>query len=183
MKKITSLLIIGAALVSPPVFAAQFSSIIDVIINGSWDDTQKIKHVKWKWSYYESGAHDSTMVGKTKVGKDKNPNIGATEIAISGARTMISKIQLNIENYREVEEPSIEESVVKLFGKGQVKKISTTCDIDEMSNSDATYQFEKSGYKPVYIHYVSSWGAGGAGGIDVGVANDIADVLDDCKVN
>lgn len=175
------------AIFSPSVFAAQFESIIDAIsienkaahTNNDWDDTQKIKRVKWKWSYSESGAHDSKMVGKTKVGKDKNPNIGATEIVVSGTRTMINKIQLSIQN--EGEDPS-EEAVIKLFGKGQVKKISTTCDIDDISNHDATYQFEKSGYKPVYIRYMSSWGAGGAGGIDVGVANDIADVLDNCNV-
>lgn len=187
MKKFTFISSILVAIFSPSVFAAQFESVIDAIsieskathTNNSWDDTQKIKRVKWKWSYYESGAHDSTMVGKTKVGKDKNPNIGATEITVSGTRTMISKIQLNIQN--EGEDPS-EEAVIKLFGKGQVKKISTTCDIDDTSNHDATYQFEKSGYKPVYIRYMSSWGAGGAGGIDVNVANDIADVLDNCNV-
>ena len=96
MEKIT---LLSLLLITSAASAAQFEYVIDAMAikssdgatNNAWEDISKIKGVKWRWPYYESGAHDSTMVGKTKVGKDKNPNIGPTEVTVSGARTMISE--------------------------------------------------------------------------------------------
>ena len=177
-----------AAAFSTSALAAQFESVIEAIAinstathtNNGWEDTQKIKGVKWKWPYHQSGAHDSTMLGISKFGKDKNPNIGATKVTISGARTFISEIKVEIQN--EGENPS-ESAVKTLFGVGKVKKIASSCDADDMSNADATYYFEKPGYKPVFVKYVSSWGASGSGGVDIKIANGLEDVLDDCKLS
>jgi hypothetical protein len=182
------LMIAGVFGIGSAANAAQFESVIDAIgikrtISGTtgngWEATSKIKGVKWKWPYYESGAHDATMVGKTKVGKDKNPNIGATEIKVSGTRTMIDTIQITIAN--EGEDAS-EKAVIGMFGQGKIQKISTSCDEDAASSSDAIYQFEKQGYKPLYIHYISSRGASGAGDVDVTVASSLDDALGACKV-
>ena len=167
--------------------AAQFESVIaamaikntDTTTNNGWESTLKIKGVKWKWPYYESGAHDSTVEGKTKVGKDKNPNIGSTEIRISGPRTMISKISIVIAN---TDGFADESSIRHLFGKGKIKKINTSCDSDYATNADATYQFVNQGYKPLYINYTYSSGAGGFGTVGVTVAYELDDLLgSECK--
>jgi hypothetical protein len=164
--------------ITPAVNAAQFESVIDAMAikssasasytNNGWEDTSKIKGVKWKWPYHESGAHDSTMVGKTKVGKDKNPNVGATEIKVNGARTFITDIQISISN---------ESLGIEAFGIGKASKIKTSCDDDSASNSVEFYKFEKPGYKPLYISYQSSSGASGAGGVDMKVSYELDDAL------
>ena len=91
---------------SASAYSAQFSSIIDAMaipknslnnVSG-WENADEIKGVKWKWPYYESGAHDSTMEGTTKVGSSKNPNIGYTEVTITGARTFMTAIEIMIQN-------------------------------------------------------------------------------------
>jgi hypothetical protein len=166
--------------------AAQFESVIDAMAvksseghtNNGWEDMSKIKGVKWKWPYYESGAHDYTMVGITKVGRDKNPYIGATTVTVRGMRTMISSVEISIEN---------ESADIGVFGKGKATKIKTSCDDDSGSHTVEFYRFEKSGYKPLYISYVTSWGASGdAGGVEFKVAYTLEDVLGDdpkpCKV-
>jgi hypothetical protein len=181
---ITSIILMAAFTTS--VLAAQFESVIEAIAihstethtNNGWENTNKIRGVKWQWPYHQSGAHDSTMLGTSKFGKDKNPNIGATKVTISGARTFISEIQIEIQN--EGENPS-ERAVKALFGVGKVQQISTSCDSDDMSYADATYYFEKPGYKPVFLKYVASWGAAGAGGIDIKIANSLGDALGACK--
>jgi len=145
--------------------AAQFESVIDAMAvkssaghtSNGWEDISRIKGVKWRWPYHESGAHDHTMVGNTKVGKNKNPNIGATEVTVSGARTMIASVKIRISN---------ESAGIEGFGKGKVTKIKTSCDDDSASHAVEFYRFEKPGYKPLYISYQSSLGAGGAGGIE-----------------
>jgi hypothetical protein len=164
---------------------APFESVIDAMAikssdgytNNGWEDVSKIKGVKWKWSYSESGAHDSTMVGKTKVGKDKNPNIGATEVTVSGARTMIASVKISVANAS---------SDIKAFGEGRATKIKTSCDDDSASNTVEFYKFEKSGYKPLFISYQTSWGAGGSGSVDFEVTYNLNDALriypDPCKV-
>jgi uncharacterized protein YjlB len=155
--------------------AAQFESVIDAMAikasaghtNNGWENISKIKGVKWSWPYYESGAHESTMVGKTKVGDDKNPNIGAAKVFVSGARTMISSIKISISN---------ESADIQVFGKGKATKIKTSCDDDSASNTFEFYKFEKPGYKPLYISYQASWGAGGAGGVEFEVIYEQDDV-------
>lgn len=148
-------------LATPITNAAPLESIIDAMAikssanhtNNGWESTSKITGVKWKWPYFESGAHNSTMLGATKLGKDKNPNIGATDIKISGARTMISSIDVSISNMPQG---------IEVFGKGKAAKIKTSCDEDRASYTVEFYKFEKSGYKPLYISYISSAGASGA---------------------
>ena len=173
MKQVVALSLI---LIGSIASAAQFESVIDAMTikfsagytNNNWEEISRIKGVKWKWPYYESGAHDHTMVGKTKVGQHKNPNIGVTEVTVSGARAMIASIKISISN---------ESAAIKDFGKGIATKIKTSCDDDSYSNAIEFYRFEKPGYKPLYISSQSSWGAGGAGGIDFEVTYTLNDAL------
>lgn len=188
MKTLAITSVILATACSTSAFAAQFETIVEAIAinstathtNNGWESTQKIKGVKWKWPYHQSGAHGSTMIGVTKVGKDKNPNIGATKVTVSGARTFISEIKVEIQN--EGENPS-ESALRTLFGAGKAKKVPSSCDIDDMSYADATYLFEKPGYKPVFVKYVASWGASGSGGVDLTIANSLEEVLGECKLS
>ena len=88
------------------VHGAPLGSIVDAMAikssashtNNSWEETAKIMGVTWNWPYHESGAYNSTMVGITKVGSDKNPNIGATEVTINGTRSFITDIRISIRN-------------------------------------------------------------------------------------
>ncbi len=84
------------------------------------------------------------MEGKAKVGKDKNPNVGATTVTVSGMRTMISSVKISIAN---------EAADIAAFGKGKATRIKTSCDDDSASNTVEFYRFEKAGYKPLYISY------------------------------
>lgn len=128
---------------SASAYSAQFSSIVDAIAIpknaeysvSNWDNIEKIKDVEWEWPYYQSGAHDHTMVGTTKVGNSRNPNIGYTEITVNGARAFITKIEIIIQN--EGENPSKKE-VNKLFGSGKLIKIPSSCDQDNPTRGDAT---------------------------------------------
>jgi len=162
---------------APLANATQFKSVIDSMsissnesqTNNSWEDTLKIKGVNWEWPYHESGAHDHTMKGKTKVGNDRNPNIGATNIIINGARTFITDIQISISN---------EEHNISILGAESATRIRTSCDDESLSNTVHFYKFERQNYKPLYISYISSWGAGGmSGSVDFKIAYQIQDVL------
>lgn len=187
-KTITLALATIAFTFSTSVYSAQFSSIIDAIAIpknveynvSNWENAEKIKGVKWEWPYYESGAHDHTMAGTTKVGNSRNPNIGYTEITINGTRTFITKIEIMIQN--EGENPSKSE-VNKLFGSGKLIKISSSCDQDSFTGGDTTYQFSRLKDQPVFIRYWSSWGASGrSGAVEITVANRLVDLngYDDC---
>jgi len=136
--------------------------------NNGWDDTEKIKGVTWQWPYYQSGAHDSQMLGHTKLGTDKNPNIGATTITVNGARTFITDIEVNIANAGED---------INAFGKAKLTKLPKVCGEPEDTASDysAFYKFEKPGYKPLYIGQVASWGASGSGSVEFRIAYDLND--------
>ena len=170
---------------SASAYSAQFSSIIDAMAipktspsNVSvWENIDKIKGVKWKWPYYESGAHDSTMEGTTKVGSSRNPNIGYTEITITGARTFMTAIEIMIQN--EGEHPSKSE-INKLFGSGKSIKIASSCDNNNANEGDATYHFTRAKVQPVFIRYQINWGAAGkgasAGGATITVANRLIDL-------
>ena len=184
--KIKQMVLLSVFFMSSTASAAQFASVIDAMAikssdgmtNKGWEDVAKIKGVKWKWPYHKSGEHDSTMVGVTKVGKDRNPNIGATEVTVSGARTMITAVKISIAN---------EPADIQVFGNGKVSKIKTSCDDDSYSNSVGFYKFEKLGYKPLFISSQSSWGAGGdSGSVDFEVSYALDDALgiypNPCKV-
>jgi len=156
--------------------AAQFRSVVDAMAikasaahtNNGWEDTTKITGVKWKWPYYESGAHDHSMVGTTRVGRSKNPHIGATEVVVSGARSMISSVSIRVVN----------ESIgVDALGAGKATKIRSTCDESSSISSVEFYKLEKPGYKPLFVSYQSSSGAGGAGSVELGVSYTIDDAL------
>jgi len=172
---------------SASAYSAQFSSVIDAIaipenvgynVNG-WENVEKVQGVEWEWPYYESGAHDSTMVGTTKVGNSKNPNIGHTEITVNGARTFITDIGIMIQN--EGENPSNIE-MNRLFGSGKVVQIASSCDQNDATWGDATYQLKRAKDQPVFIRYGSSWGASGSGAINIKVANRLIYLndYDDC---
>ncbi len=160
--------------------SAPFATMIDAIgirtnqthTNNSWEDVAKIKGIEWKWSIYESGAHDSTMEGTTKIGTSSNPNVGITEVKVEGFRTSISKIHVEISN-----EPHYT-TVDDLFGEGDIKEIPTSCDIDGASASSIVYEYIKSGYNPLYIHLETGFGASGeSGSVVVTVANRLEDAL------
>lgn len=156
--------------------AAQFESVIDAMAiqasagqtNNGWEDMAKIKGVKWRWPYYQSGAHDASMVGNTKVGHDKNPHIGATTVTVNGARTMVATIKIDIANAS---------ADMAAFGTGKASKINTSCDEDAATDKVAFYRFDKPGYKPLYISRQESWGAGGAGSVAFTLAYALEDVL------
>lgn len=188
MQKITTVgLILIAGLHLSTVLAgenAPFSTIIEAIgvksdqdqTNNSWDNVSKIKGVKWDWPYFESGAHDSTMRGKAKIGKSKNPNVGETSILVKGARTLIFQIHIEVNN-----EPNYQ-TINDLFGKAKIKKISSSCDEDMATFGDSIYKFTKDGYKPLYVHLGYSWGAGGdSGSVNAIVANQLEDALQDIR--
>jgi hypothetical protein len=82
---------------------------------------------------------------------------------------MISVIKISIAN---------EPADIDVFGAGQARKITTTCDDDSASHTVAFYRFDKAGYKPLYISYQSSWGASGSGSTDCEVAYRLEDMLD-----
>jgi hypothetical protein len=138
----------------------------------SWEKIEEIEGVEWQWPYYESGAHGASMVGKIKIGKSKNPNVGATEIIVEGFRHGMSKIYISISN-----EPEYQ-AVTDLFGPGQLKKIQNSCDIDYASTGDALYEYTKPGYKPIFVRLEYSWGASGdSGTVDVIVSYELSDAL------
>lgn len=169
--------------------AAQFESVIsalgiseskDQTFNG-WESATKIKGIKWNWPYYESGSHDSTMVGETKVGKDKNPNIGATVVSIEGSRNGMNSVHVAISN----EGPDAsEDGVFSLFGKARLKKITSSCDEDSMQNSFVMYEYNKQGLKPLYVSVLSSSGAGGSSNVNAIVTYDLEYLIfETCKVD
>lgn len=167
---------------SASAYSAQFSSIIDAMaipktsqgnVSG-WENADKIKGVKWKWPYYESGAHDSTMEGITKVGNSKNPNVGYTEVTITGARNFMTAIEIMIQN--EGESPSKSE-INKLFGPGKLIKIVSSCDSNHPNEGDASYQFTRANSQPVFIRYQINWGAAGKGGSAGGATITVANRL------
>lgn len=155
--------------------ATELASVIDAFAikstadhtNNSWEDMQTIKKVNWLWPYYESGAHDSTMQGQTKIGQDKNPNIGATNITISGARSFVTDIHINIEN---------EMVDLSVFGQGKAERFQTSCDEDSASFSIKFYKFTKPRHKPLYINHQSSWGNSG-GSSDFMISYTLEDIL------
>lgn len=159
-----------------PANATQLKSIIDAMAikstalqtNSGWEDMSKIRGVKWEWPYYESGAHGSTMIGKTTLGKSKNPNIGSVEVVVTGARTMVMSVKISIAN---------EMANIKIFGKGKTTKLNTTCDNEAATFTIEFYRFEKSGYKPLYISYISSWGAGGAGAVYFEITHSVDNTI------
>ncbi|MFZ1386623.1 MAG: hypothetical protein WBP46_09795 [Thiolinea sp.] len=175
------LLISLVILISPATYAAaSLESFIDALAikdsashtNNGWEDTEKIKGVNWEWPYYESGAHDSQMVGGIKLGTDKNPNIGATTVTVSGARSFITDIEIAINNASEE---------LAAFGTAKTTKIANTCSEQSIEATESAlesvefYKFEKAGYKPLYISQYSSWGAGGSGLTSFRLAYDAND--------
>lgn len=167
---------IAAMIFSVPAYSAQFSSVVDSVAipknasysGHSWEDADKIRGITWRWPYYNSGAHNYTMIGETKVGNSKNPNIGYTEVKINGNRNFIVKAHIFMQN--EGAMPS-KESVNYYLGKGEVVKIKSSCDYDSALHGDATYSFTKKNFKPIFVRYSSSWGASGSGSTNIVVAN------------
>ena len=161
--------------------AAPLESFIDALAikdsashtNNGWEDTEKIKGVTWEWPYYESGAHDSQMIGSTKLGTDKNPHIGATTITVSGARSFITDIEIAITNASEE---------LAAFGKAKTTKIANTCSTQAIEATESAldslefYKFEKAGYKPLYISQYASWGGSGSGLTSFRLAYDANDI-------
>jgi hypothetical protein len=153
----------------------------DDVSNTSWNETYKIKGIKWKWPDSELGAHNYRMVGMTKVGKSKYPNYGRTTVTITGSKSMLSDITITIDNNL---------GGTNLFGKGKVTHIKTSCDLnnEDGMNSYQLYSFEKKGYKPIFINHTSFYGSTG-GSDELYLAYSLDDVFshnsdssDKCKI-
>lgn len=147
---------------STSVLAAQFESVIYAVASpeifkssNGWADSKKIKGVEWDWPYYKSATHDHTMVGSTKVGKDKNSAIGETTVFIEGNSSYIKNVNIYIG--LKLEAPS-KKAINHFFGEGKVEKIPTDCDAYDGTGPNATYYFKKVGYQPVFIRMSNSIG-------------------------
>ena len=164
-KSVAVLSIIASSLLTTAACAQQFQSVVEALsikanasyTNPGWDAAKQIKGVKWRWPYNQSGAHDSTMVGKTKVGKDKNPHIGDTTVTIRGARTMIFEVEISVHN------ASVD---MAALGPGKKTRLKTSCDKDGVSDRFALYRFDRSGYLPLYVINSVSYGASGKIGVE-----------------
>lgn len=183
MKK--TLLIILSLIASSSSQANQFESLIDVIsppsnvayTNNDWSAIEKAKGIKWKWKYSQSGAHgndnwNNVMEGTTKVGVDKNPNIGKTSVKVYGQRFGISQIVFVVQN---------ETVDIKFLGEGKMTKIKTNCDDESLLNTYSIHKFEKSEYKPIYVLLESSYGASGAGSTAMSLFMNVSDALSNNK--
>lgn len=148
---------------SAGAYASPLTELVDTMAipqkamqtNNSWEELAKAKSVKWQWPYFESGAHGSEMRGKFKVGKSSNPHIGAGQVLVQGARTMMMSMDINVANLH---------LGLDALGKTKLIQINTNCDDNSVLNTVAFYQLVKIGYKPLYLAYQSSWGAGGDAG-------------------
>ncbi len=165
-------LAMSCMLLSAVASAARFDSIIDAMAiplsaahtNNGWEDTQKIRGVKWKWPYSQAGAHDNTMRGATgKNGKH-------ADVFVSGARSMIFEVEVS------VAQPGGEIDVSD-FGSGSASSIPTTCDEDSVSYGVSFYRFQRPGTKPLFMLRQYSYGASGQGSASVVVAYGLADLL------
>ena len=165
-KSATALAVVALLSLASVTHAQQFKSVVDALAiksnagytNPSWGAAQHIKGIKWQWPYYESGAHEATMEGKTKVGKDKSPYVGDTTVTIRGSRTMITEVEIAVQN------ASVD---IAALGPGKATKLKTSCDDDSASYSFALYRFDRRGYLPLYVSAMSSYGASGDAGIEV----------------
>ena len=158
-------------------YAGQFKTLVDAIgqKQSGWENTNKIKGIKWEWPHYEVGAHEFTMVGATKVGQNKTPNIGVTTVLIEGYRTGFSLITLRAQNSR---------VKVTMFGESASSKIKTSCDDNSMTNSFEVFKFQNTGAVLVYLSISYSEGASGqAGDAVLSLSTDPKDVMDKgCKL-
>ena len=94
------------------------------------------------------------MLGKAKIVKSKNPNVGFAILSVIGLRDFITNISLSIAN----ESHQIDE-----FGKANVAKIKASCDDDSASNAIGFYKFEKAG----------ATGIESGGSVDFDIANSL----------
>lgn len=187
MKKFLRYLLVFAVLnFSQMSNSAVLSSLIDAMAipiedsstSNSWEDTVKIQNVKWKWPLSKIGEHFSddaiygySMVGKMKIGNNKNLNLNWADISIRGDRTMIQTVGISIV----ISPDSKFFGELGDFGTGRFNKIRTECDNDSFMNTISFYEFRKNGYKPLYISSVSSAGASGEGSQDYVIAYSIED--------
>lgn len=178
MKRLIALFVLLFSVVTA-ANAAQFETVVDALAipekeshtNNNWSATQRIKGVRWKWPFHQTGEHNSTQVGVAKVGKNKNPNVGAVTVTVTGARSFISKIHLSIANPEET-------LTVADFGKGKATMLKTTCDEPSVSNTVEFYRFVKPGFKPLFIGHQASYGASGAGTDNWELSNSLNEALD-----
>lgn len=99
MKKANSVFFVLLTTVSIPSFAGQLDSVINAVaipenaeynVKG-WESIDDIEEVDCVWPYYEVGKHDYIMTGTSQLGNDRNPNIGAIDIRVEGARTFLTQ--------------------------------------------------------------------------------------------
>lgn len=150
---------------SVPALAGQLDSVINAVaipenveynVKG-WEGIDDIENVDWSWPYYEIGQHDYIMVGKSQLGNNRNPNIGAIDIRVEGVRTFFNSVNITISNGGY---PTSKSSINKLFGHGAVKEIASKCnDSFGYTGSVSTYSFKRAGYEPIFIVYGFSEGS------------------------
>lgn len=168
-----------------PALAGQFDSVINAVaipenveynVNG-WESIDDIEGVDWSWPYYEIGKHDYIMIGTGQLGNNRNPNIGAIDIRVEGARTFFNSVYIVISNGGF---PTSKNSLNKLFGRGMVKEVASKCNEGfSYTGSNAIYSFKRQGYNPVFIRYGFSEGSA-MFATDIKLSNSLDNLTDDC---
>ncbi len=174
-----------ASTCSFPALAGQFDSVINAVaipenvqynVKG-WESIDDIEGVDWSWPYYEVGKHDYMMIGTGQLGNNHNPNIGAMDIRVEGARTFFNSVYIVISNGGF---PTSKSSLNKLFGQGVVKEVPSKCNESfGYTGSNATYSFKRKGYNPVFIRYGFSEGSA-MFATDIKLSNSLDNLTDDC---
>lgn len=145
-----ALVFLACVLLAPIASAAQFSSILEALStrldsddgDPRWEYVQDIKGVKWKWPIYKYREHYNAMVGTTKVGKSKDPNIGRTTVTLNGRANAVVYAWIEISNAS---------AGLESLGAGVVRKIRTTCDEESDKQGYAFYVLERREYEPLYV--------------------------------
>lgn len=185
MKKTNLVFLVLLITVSIPAFAGQLYSVINAMaipenveynVKG-WESIDDIEDVDWIWPYYEVGKHDYIMTGKGQLGNDRNPNIGAMDIRVEGARTFFNSVNIVISNGGF---PTSKNSLNKLFGQGIVKEVESKCNESfGYTGSNATYSFKRKGFNPVFVRYGFSEGSA-MFATDIKLSNSLDNLTDDC---
>jgi len=158
--KMKQLVFLSALIITSIASAAQFESVFDAMAiesssgntNIGWEDVAKIKGVNWRWPSNESGAHSFTMKGETKT--DKNPKYVPARIAVSGSRTKITSIDIDMYAKDIPQQNHLDD--IDVIGKGKLTKFQTSCDEEDDLGEIEFLKFEKLGYKPLYFRRISS---------------------------
>jgi len=185
-KRLASALILS--ITSAPIALAQNTVLIEASFNSllntlatpvaeagintaKWEAIEAIKGVNWRWSHHEMSQHNFTMQG----------NVGDfAEIEIKSTLQFVTSASLSFSTHSS-DLHAID--ISNTFHPDELKKISTSCDEDEITFQIALYQWTKPGHTPLYLFYEKEFGQK-AGSISYDVGYFLDDVLyvGGCKV-